>query len=420
MRRPVGQCALLLTFAQAVLASLARSACPIEPPAWRASARYEVFGYPDSERLGSDVESFFSTRLHAEQSITPEVYVQAEARVVADEASYTAGAYSWRNAGRRRPYLSINLAQLDYAVSDELRLSAGLQRPHWSVMDLLTPANLVAARDQSDPFRATDVGVPSVSLHYETEPVAVDFIVVPMVFTVSRLPQGRWSIVPTSVQQSQSVPPVRVDETQAGLRVGGRFGQLEAALLAYVGRDAAPIFVPNVIFLDFGQLAVELVAEYPRLASGGTTMTMPILERGMMRFESVYLGSTQRNRADFLQTVGSFEYTYREARATLGYFRSDVVVGAAEEITSQGSRTFFQSFLFGQMAYDTGRKLKLELSGGYDTDEGFYLLAPSVSLRLWSQVKLTLGAQVIGAQRLSYFQRVRHEDRIGTALEYSL
>jgi hypothetical protein len=53
------------------------------------------------------------------------------------------------------------------------------------------------------------------------------------------------------------------------------------------------------------------------------------------------------------------------------------------------------------------------------------LIQPEISYRLWRTLTVALGAEVIGGgqssytdNKVSYFNSIRHEDRLGTRMEY--
>jgi len=95
------------------------------------------------------------------------------------------------------------------------------------------------------------------------------------------------------------------------------------------------------------------------------------------------------------------------------------------KVTNKGERRFFESFLFGEIRYDAGRRLRGQLRGGYDATGEFFLLEPEVAYRLWKTVRVALLGEVIDTDRatyennrISYFNAIRHEDRLGTRIEY--
>jgi hypothetical protein len=179
-------------------------------PVLNGQVQYETFGYPDPEAQSPGWENFFG----------PTLTYQFEGRAVADDVGFTAGAYSLRNATRRRPYLSLITAVLDYRPLAGLSVSVGKQIVDWSGIDEIQPANLMTPRDESDIFRRVKLGIPAVSASYDTGRIAAELAVVPLAFTPSRLPQGRWNIIDGAVEELQDLPPVRLNETQAGARAG--------------------------------------------------------------------------------------------------------------------------------------------------------------------------------------------------------
>ncbi|MBI4515376.1 MAG: hypothetical protein HY699_06120 [Deltaproteobacteria bacterium] len=425
-------------FAVAALA-LTVIACRVAlaaPAAVNGRLQYETFGYPDADAAAPSWENFFSATLRGRGELSSTLTWQCEGRAVADDLEWTAGAYSLRNASRRRPYLSLVTAALDYRPTPELRLSAGKQIANWSIFDELQPANLINPRDESDVFRRVEVGVPGVSVHYGSGGIFAELMVVPLAFTPSRLPQGRWNIASTvagsfggNYIERQDLPPVQFDETQAGARVGARFGQLEATVIGYAGRDNAATLVPGPIIsviVDGRRVyKAQIISHYPRLRAGGVTASYPLGDRLLLRVESVYYNSPDRGRDDFLHSVAGLEYALDDWRFVLSYLRDDQTIAAPEQVTSKGERRFFQSFIFGEGRYDAGGRLRGQLRGGYDVDGEFVLLQPEISYRLWRTLRLALAAEVIHANRsayghnkLSYFDSIRHEDRLGTRLAY--
>lgn len=427
--------ALAVAAAAASSAMLGTRAAVAAPPTLNGHVQYETFGYPDPETAGARWENFFAATLRGSGQLSSTLTWQFEGRAVADDVGFTAGAYSLRNESRSRPYLSLITGGLDYRPSPDLRISVGKQLVNWSIFDEIQPANLMTPRDESDVFRRVDLGVPSVSVYYGSGGAFAELVVVPLAFTPSRLPQSRWAIANTipkipiaSFVEDQDLPPVRLDETQAGARVGMRLGPLEASLVGYVGRDTTAIFVPHLIFLGFRHkpmYAEHLVDRYPRMRAGGVTASYPLAERWMLRVESVYYDSPDRDRDDFLHSVAGVEYALDDWRLVVNYLHDDQTVNAAEEVANKGERRFFPSFLFGEVRYDAGGQLRGQLRGGYDVTGEFLLVQPEVSYRLWRTLRVALLGEVIHANRsayehnkVSYFNAIRHEDRLGTRIEY--
>lgn len=399
-------------------------------PVLNGHVQYETFGYPDPDTAGSRWENFFVGTLRGSGQLSSTLTWQFEGRVVADDAGFTAGAYSLRNATRRRPYLSLIAGLFDYRPSPELRISVGKQLVNWSGFDELQPANLMTPRDESDVFRRVQLGVPGISVHYGSGASFAELVVVPLAFTPSRLPQGRWNIIRGDVVERQDLPAVRLNETQAGARVGTRFGALEASVVGYVGRDTEAIFVPGqLIFLGFvhgsPQFKAQIIDRFPRLRAGGVTASYPLGDRWLLRMESVYYNSPDRDRDDFLHSVAGIEYALDDWRLVVSYLRDDQTANASETVTNKGEQRFFQSFLFGEARYDAGGRLRGHLRGGYDATGEFMLLEPEISYRVWGTLWVALLGEVIDTNRswydhnkVSYFDVISHEDRLGTRIEY--
>jgi hypothetical protein len=221
------------------------------------------------------------------------------------------------------------------------------------------------------------------------------------------------------VQREQDLPPVRFDETQAAARLGAHIGQLDAALVGYVGRDTNAIFVPELVFVGGDELfRLVMHDQYPRLRAGGVTATLPWQEELLLRFESVYFNSPDRNRDDFLHTVVGIEYGFADWRLFVNYLHDDQTIAAHEAVTDKGERRFFRSFLFGDVRYDGGGNLRASLRGGYDLTKQFLILQPEIAYRVWRQVDVVLVADIIEADPFSYFYDVRQEDRLGVRFEY--
>ncbi len=375
-------------------------------------AGWETLGYPDAATRGGRWENFFALELRTRGQLTSTLGFAGEARVVADDTEYTAGVWSLRNSGVRRPYLSLTTATLDWRPTPELRVSVGKQIVEWDVFDGVQPANLLSSRDQSDPFRAVAQGVNGFTIHYQPGAYYLDFTVVPLAFTPARSPQDRWIIIPDAVPYHQHLDPVQVDETQAGLRLGGRLGDLDASMFGYVGRDPLPLFV-----LNFERLTVE--SRSPRMHAGGMNASYPLHERLLLRFETVYFGSPDPTRGDFLDTLGGAEWAFGDWRVVVGYLRQDRTGRPDVSVLSQGERVFFQSFVSGEVRWDAGDRFEAHVRGGYDTRGEFVLLEPEVSYRLWRGLRAAVSGLLVASGRdNTYFQRIRHEDRLGMRMEY--
>ena len=416
----------------AVLVLLGSRAALAAPLTLNGSVQYETFGYPDGQASGPSWENFFAATVRGSGQLSSTLTWQFEGRAVADDVGFTAGAYSPRNANVRRPYLSLITAVLDYRPTPTLRISVGKQIVNWSILDVIQPANLMTTHDESDAFRSVELGVPSIAAHYDRGSAYGELVVVPLAFTPSRLPQGRWNIIQpgSGVIERQDLPPVRLDETQAGARVGAHIGQLEASLIGYVGRDTEANFVPGpLIFLGIvngvPRFLAQIINQYPRMRATGVTASHPLGDRLLLRTEVVYYNSPEPNRDDFVHTAGAAEYALDDWRIVLGYLRDDQTARAPEQVTNKGQRRFFQSFISGEIRYDAGGRLRGHLRGGYDANGEFFLLQPEISYRLWRTLTVALEAEVIGGgqsrytdNKSSYFDSIRHEDRLGTRIEY--
>lgn len=412
------------------LCALSTRAAAVDLPTVNGKVQYETFGYPDSDTLGQRWENFFAATLRGNGRLTSTLTYQFEGRAVADDVDFTAGAISLRNATRRRPYLALITGVVDYRPLPDLRISAGKQIVNWSIFDELQPANVTTPSDESDIFRRVEEGVYGVTVHYGTGAAFADLLVVPLAFRPSRLPQGRWNIITGDVVERQNLPPVRLNETQAAARIGGRIGSLEASIVGYVGRDTAAVFVPGpLIFVGIvngvPRYKAQIIDTFSRLRTGGVTASYPLGDRMLARLESVYYNSPDRDHDDFLHTAVGLEYVLDDWRLLVNYLRDDQTIAAPEEVANKGERRFFQSFFFGELRYDPGRQFRAQLRGGYDVNGEFFLLQPEVSYRVWRGLRVTLLAEIIGANRasyshnkISYFNSIKHEDRVATRIEY--
>ena len=169
----------------------------------------------------------------------------------------------------------------------------------------------------------------------------------------------------------------------------------------------------------------QIFSENPRTRAGGLTTSYPLTDQVMLRTEAVYFNSPDRNRDDFLHTLLGLEYAFDDWRLVLSYLRDDQTARAPEEVTNKGERRFFQSLIFGEVRYDPGGRFSGRVRGGYDANGEFALLQPEISYRLWHTLTAALGAEIIAgghtaytSNQISYFNTIRHEDRVGTRLEY--
>lgn len=422
---------LALVGGVAIVALLGTRVVIAAPLNLNGSVQYETFGYPDPHTIGPNWENFFAATLRGNGQLTSTLTWEFEGHAVADDVTFTAGGYSLRNENRRRPYLSLISAVLNYRPTPSLRISVGKQMVNWSLFDELQPANLMNPHDESDSFRRIEQGVPGISVHYDMGATFAELTVVPLAFTPSRLPQGRWDIIRDSqVVERQDLPPVRLDETQAGARIGTHVARLEANLLAYVGRDTEAMFVPGPLIFQgivngSPQFLAQIFNENPRMRAVGVTASHPLGDRLMLRTEVVYFNSPDPHRDDFVHTLGGAEYALDDWRFVLSYLRDDQTARAPEQVTNKGERRFFQSFIFGEVRYDAGGPFQAHLRGGYDANGEFSLVQPEISYRVWRTLTVALGADVINGghpsytdNKVSYFNSIRHEDRLGTRMEY--
>jgi hypothetical protein len=69
--------------------------------------------------------------------------------------------------------------------------------------------------------------------------------------------------------------------------------------------------------------------------------------------------------------------------------------------------------------------LRGHFRAGYDANGEFLIIQPEISYRLWGTLWVALHGEIIQASRssyvhnkTSYFDTIRHEDRLGTRIEY--
>jgi len=380
-----------------------------------SSLLYRFYGYPDGNSRRGSTENFLYGNLRARGQLGQTAGYRIELDAYVDDAGFTAGVVDPLTEERRRPYLDVPEAVLDWTPSERARISIGRQFVNWSGIDEIQPANLMTPLDESDLFERTQLGAYAVTGHFETQAAAIDLAIVPAVFQLTRLPQGRWRFAPDGVGQRTGRAGAGIEETQVGARIGRHFGDLELAVVGYIGRDMFPLFT-----LDSSGPAPVAVAHNPRTRAAGITASWAVGESWMLRSEIVYYGSPDSRRDDFFQYVPlGVEYTRGNWRGVLNYLRvdrTDTGVGAV----SQGEREFYPSFLFGEGHWDAGGDLRVRLRCGYDFDKHFAVVEPQVSYRVWRDLRFGIVAAVIfadGAQS-GYFDQIRHEDRIGLTLQY--
>jgi len=402
--------------------SIAPAARALDAPRVHGSIRYDTFVYGDRDKAGDTWENYAVLDIRARGRLTDELTYRMQARMYADDVHFTAGAFSVRNDQRRRPYVQLAEGVVDYRPTGRLRISVGKQYVNWSAFDEIQPANVMSTRDESDPFRVVDLGLYGVALHYDHDFGDFEFFVVPMAFTPVRLPQGRWNIVRDNVAKIQDLPPVRVEETQAAIRLGFEVEQLEVDVFAYVGRDFSAVFIPEVVFVGGeDRLDVRIIDRYPRIRVGGMNATYPLSESLLARLETVYFSSPEDYQDNFIHVVIGGEYSFRDFRLVVNYLREEITKRSDIEITDKGERRFFRSLIFGEVLYDAGGRLRARFQAGYDTRGEFTILQPEISYRLWRELRAGLSGVVIDSKRGTdrYFDRIRHEDRFGADLTYS-
>lgn len=414
-------CGLASSVAAAVaIAGLATDACAIEGD-YRAEMSFEELAYVDDEHSKDGFETLFEANLIGSRYFGERLSARGEVAVVADDSGYTDDAWSFRNAQRGRSAFSLVEAVVDYRPYEGLRLSAGKQLVQWSGIDSLQPTDLMRSRDESDVFRQRDLGLYALATHYEVESVYMDLVVVPMAFPLSILPQGRWDIIDDEggkVVREIDVPPVRFEETQVGMRLGWFGAGLDAALVGYIGRDSMPAFVPTIEFVGgVDRFQVTVTDKYPVLRSGGLVASYALMDAILLRYEGLYLASPEVYRDNFVHNIVGAELTRGDWRLVLNYMRDDTTSEAREETTDDGERRFFQSFVFGEVRYDGFSRVKVRLRGGYDIEERFLLLQPEITTRIRDAVQFVVAADIVDGREFGYFERIRHEDRVGIRLE---
>ncbi len=383
------------------------------------SLLYRFYAYPDDNRRRSTVENFVDGDLRLRGELSPSLGYRVELHTSIDDAGFTTGVVDPRTEERRRPYFDFPEAVVDWTPRPEFRLSIGRQFVNWSGIDEIQPANLMTPLDESELFGRAPLGAYAVTTHLNLSKASVDLAVVPAMFQLTRLPQGRWRFEPDVVRQRIDKPPVEIDETQVGARIGTRLDTLEVALVGYYGRDMFPLFT---LELEPAQIHATAVAHFPRTGAGGLTASWSIGESWLLRSEVVYYASSDSRRDEFFQYVPlGAEFTRGNWRVILNYLRVDRTKQGHDAV-SQGEREFYPSFLFGEVSWDAGDRLRARLRGGYDFDKEFGLIQPEISYRVWRGLRVGLAAAVILADSTNsgYFDLIRHEDRLGVTLQYFL
>lgn len=416
------------------------------PPSqdFKITLEYRNYTYFEDESRGDSRDSINGGRLRVEYDryARDNMRVYINALLQDDDDDFTHGFVDdFEDDDLRRNHLNFTEAFLD-VYFDEFDLRLGKQIISWGKADAFNPTNNLNPTDVSNLLDDEDIGVVAASFNYYWRDWNLQVVGVPG-FTPTRLPPRgtRFSLLPDE-PVSIDVPglpfpleiPVEDPELPANTLENSQFGvRLKTT---YRGWDFSASYYDGVndipsasLRMDTGAfpfpVPVAIVPVYNRFrAVGGDFATT--FGRWGLHGEATHLffdGDKQDSRIQYV--IGC---DYKKSDILFSHDLFIIVEYLGEHVTEEGKAPetgtaldrIFRSAFATNMTYEFTDFTKLEIVGVIDFYQGddFYV-QPQVVHEVTDSLEITVGLDLLGGPRGTFFGEFKDNDRAYVKLKYT-
>ncbi|UCD57807.1 MAG: hypothetical protein JSV16_01475, partial [Candidatus Hydrogenedentota bacterium] len=367
-----------------------------------------------------------------DNSFRENMRVYINALLQADDNDFTHGFVDdFEDDDLRRNYLNFTEAFLDiYFDTCDLRL--GKQIISWGKADAFNPTDNVTPTDYANLLDEDDIGVVAVNLNYYWNDWNLQLVGVPG-FTPTRLPPRgtRFSLIPPDAPlpvEDPELPSNTLDNAQFGTRLQTTYRGWDFSVSYYDGVNDVPAPTLRSVQIPFPpfSIPVSVVPVYNRFrAVGGDFATT--FERWGLHGEVAHLVFDGDREDSRIQYVIGLDYT--KSNIVFDHDLFVIVEYIGEDVTKEGAtletdRPPLDRVLMGAIAaniqYEFTEFTRLELRGAIDFHQGDdYYFQPQLVHEMTDNFEITLGFDVLGGPRNTFFGQFKDNDRFFVKLKYT-
>lgn len=408
---------------------------------FRITVEYRNYIHYQGKSRGDGRNSINEGRLRVEydRDVGDDKRVYIDALLQADDDDFTHGFVDdFEDDDLKRNYFNFTEAFLDIYFDDfDLRL--GKQIVTWGKADVSNPTNNINPTDYSNLLDDETIGVVAVNVNYYWDDWNLQLVGVPG-FTPARLPpQGtRFSFVPPDGMaviddpllpfpvpvpiEEPELPSNTIDNSQYGLRLLTTHSGWDFSVSFYDGINDFPS--PSLRFSPLG-LPEAIVPVYSRYRAIGADFATT-LDRWGFHGEAAHLVFDGDRDDSRLQYVIGFDYT--KSNVLFDHDLFIIVEYVGEDTTKEGEGfeggtaldRVFVSAVAGNMTYEFTEYTKLELRGAVDFYQGNdYYFQPQLIHQMTDDFEITVGFDILGGPRDTFFGEFKDNDRIFVKLKYT-
>ncbi|GAB4346494.1 MAG: hypothetical protein Kow0099_27780 [Candidatus Abyssubacteria bacterium] len=395
---------------------------------FKITLEYRNYSYFKDESRGDSRDSINEGRLHVEYDacFRDNMRVYMNALLQDDDDDFTHGwVNDFEDDDVKRNYLNFPEAFLDIYFDDfDLRL--GKQIINWGKADAFNPTDNVTPTDYSNLLDDEEIGAIAVNLNYYWNEWNLQLVGVPG-FTPTRLPpEGtRFSLVPPGSEtlvEDPELPANTLENAQFGARLKTTYHGWDFSASYYDGindipspemrmTSTFPFFTVVPVFNRFRAIGGDFATTFDRVGFHGET--------AYLKFD----GNTQDARLQYV--VG---LDYQKSDILFDHDLFIIVEYAGEDVTKKGNTLdtgtppldrIFMSAVAVKLTYEFTEYTRLEMRGAMDFHQGNdYYVQPQLVHDATDNFQVTLGFDVLGGPRDTFFGQFKNNDRIYVKLKY--
>jgi hypothetical protein len=423
----------------ALAASLARSSAAQEPAEvrFRLPLEYEHFSYL-AGRDGPQVDSRNAIRAIPEVEWAPanSLFFRFSLNLIND--------FSEEERSRIDPHEG-------FVDLDRERWAARIGRQFitWGRADSIKPTDVFKRHDLTDFLEAREEAIDAVKVDLLPGPWTVEAVWVPFFEpdVVSFRAENRWTALPeegevpglgrarlTFREGRRRGPSPTLESGEVGVRVNGSAGGWDFAGMYFYGYDRIPTVIrQEVTRIDpaAGEATITLVPVHKRIhVLGGDVAT--VISGWGLRGEAAYTLTSDPDARDpevddpYLRVVGGVDRTFSRIPAGQSLF---VILQYAldTELPQRrpsnqrevgGLRHFFRHALLLNSTWKYSEFIRVNVKGFVNLEEGDFVLQSGLSWQPMDAMTLTLGGDVLGGNRGTFFGTFRENDRVRVSISY--
>jgi len=406
---------------------------------------YRNYSYIEGKNRGDDRNSINEGRLRVEYDtdVGDNMRLYVDALLQADDDQFTHGFVNdFEDDDLQRNYLNFTEAFLDIYFDDfDLRL--GKQIITWGKADAANPTNNLTPTDYSNLLDDENIGAVAVNFNYYWNDWNLQLVGVPG-FTPTRLPPGdtRFALVPrhgiTVIEEpllpfpllvpveDPRLPSNTVDNVQFGARLQTTYRGWDFSVSYYDGINDIPSPTQRLVQTPLPvEIPEAIVPVYNRMRVIGGDFATTFDQWGFHGEAAQLVFDGDREDSRFQYVIG-FDYTKSDIIFDHDLFVIMEYVG--EDVTTEGKGfdsgsaldRVLVSAVAANITYKFNEYTKFELKSAVDFYQGDdYYIQPQLVHQMTDEFEITLGFDILGGPRDTFFGQFRDNDRVFVKLKYA-